>query len=218
MKLQTNAVFRATTLAAASFALAGTPVHAITRTWDGGAGTNIWTTAANWNPDGLPVANDTVVIDTAVTVDWTGGGMAAWNVTLSNGASLRADVNYARLNGATINVGPTSTLSNTSGKGWDMNGGKLSFQNGAAAPIGDWELKGFNSFSFKLGPAGFTRLTPTTLRWQAVDKFTKFRFLRHVKAVLLGTGQRLARLKSRSQTQIDYTRTTQYSPKSSGII
>ena len=173
MKSQTNAVIRCTALAGLFLAFSAAPAHALTRTWDGGAATNLWSTAENWDPDGLPVANDTVIIDSAVTVDWTGGAMSAWNVTLSNGASLRADVNYARLNGATINLGPASILSNTSGKGWDLSGGKLNFQNGAAAPIGDWELKGFNSFSFKLGPAGFTKLTPTTLRWQAVDKFTK---------------------------------------------
>jgi len=49
----------------------------------------------------------------------------------------------------------------------------MSFQNGAKWPSGDWELNGTNVFSFKLGPAGFTKLTPSTLRWDGTKKFTQ---------------------------------------------
>src|SRR5262249_45683992 len=32
-------------------------------TWDGGGANNNWNTAANWNPDGVPVANDSLSFD-----------------------------------------------------------------------------------------------------------------------------------------------------------
>jgi subtilase family serine protease len=49
------------------------------KTWDGGAGTNLWSTAANWSPDGVPTAADDVVIDLpgALTIVVSGGNAAA---------------------------------------------------------------------------------------------------------------------------------------------
>ena len=38
-----------------------------TRSFDNGAGDNLWTTARNWNPDGLPVAPDERRSSTATT-------------------------------------------------------------------------------------------------------------------------------------------------------
>ena len=35
------------------------------RTWDRGAGTNFWTDAANWNPDGVPTAADVAIFTDA---------------------------------------------------------------------------------------------------------------------------------------------------------
>jgi hypothetical protein len=31
--------------------------------WDGGGGNNLWTTSANWNPDGVPTSSDDVILD-----------------------------------------------------------------------------------------------------------------------------------------------------------
>src|SRR5713101_3921984 len=45
-----------------------------TATWDGGAGTALWSDAANWSGDTLPVNGDTVEFDGGVTstFDMTG--------------------------------------------------------------------------------------------------------------------------------------------------
>src|SRR5262249_46207128 len=46
----------------ACMAIAAT-ANAIARTWDGGAGNFLWSSPANWNPDGVPQASDDVIID-----------------------------------------------------------------------------------------------------------------------------------------------------------
>jgi autotransporter-associated beta strand protein len=60
---------RSLALLAAALALSGRALAADV-TWDGGAaGTNsAWRTAGNWNPDGVPAANDNAVFDSAGTV------------------------------------------------------------------------------------------------------------------------------------------------------
>src|SRR4030043_331213 len=42
-------------------AAAGT--GAVTKTWDAGAGTGSWSDDENWNPDGVPVPEDDVIIN-----------------------------------------------------------------------------------------------------------------------------------------------------------
>lgn len=45
------------------------PFTGVTYTWDNGGGTSAWTTAANWDPNGIPGASDNAIINTAVTVE-----------------------------------------------------------------------------------------------------------------------------------------------------
>ncbi|MCX7987538.1 MAG: hypothetical protein N2662_11430, partial [Bacteroidales bacterium] len=71
------------------------------KTWDGGAGTNNWGDANNWNPDGVPTAAQTVTITQAVTI----------NVNVNaNCASLTFNAN---LNNITINIQGTNSLNVT---------------------------------------------------------------------------------------------------------
>ena len=56
-------------LTAAAFCLSR--ASAITRTWDGGCGTAIFSTAANWNPDGAPANDDDLVFPAAAPVTVT---------------------------------------------------------------------------------------------------------------------------------------------------
>lgn len=127
--------------------------------WDGGGGSVLWATAANWDPDFVPVAGVTVEIAIPVTVEH-GGNFPACTISLKNGAGLKGSGGALRINGATINVASNSLLS---GGWWDMNSGNINFQNGAGATMTDWEQKGVNRFNFKLGPAGFTTLLPGRL-------------------------------------------------------
>ena len=68
-------------------------------TWDGGAGTNNWADAANWNPDGNPGAGHYVLIDAAATVNLSGTVIvnrmrindAGATMTVASGASLTVD-------------------------------------------------------------------------------------------------------------------------------
>jgi hypothetical protein len=51
-----------------------------------------------------------------------------------------------------------------SGNFWDLSNGDLVFEDGAIANMNDWELKGVNTVTFKMGVAGFTTLTPNNFR------------------------------------------------------
>ncbi len=59
------------------------------RTWDGGAGTNNWNDAANWNPDGVPINGDNITINTSVTINVN----LAATVSLNGGANNIATAN-----------------------------------------------------------------------------------------------------------------------------
>jgi len=132
------------------------------RTWDGDSTNDLWSTDANWSDDTKPVGGDTVSISTgdAVLSDigtWPGG----MNVTLSGGSDVaQSGASALRMNGADLHVGAGSMLS---GGFWDLGGADITFENGAAAPMGCWEQKFNNTFTFELGPTNFTTLTPGTL-------------------------------------------------------
>ena len=63
-----------------------TPAVGATRTWDGGAGTLVWTTAANWSGDVAPVDYDLVVFNTVGTFTITSvPTISLYDLTISNG-------------------------------------------------------------------------------------------------------------------------------------
>jgi hypothetical protein len=61
------------------------------KTWDGGAGTNNWGDAANWNADGVPVSTDNVDLTGANTININVAAVA--NNLLLNNAGLTLTVN-----------------------------------------------------------------------------------------------------------------------------
>jgi len=68
------------------------PAFALTKTWTGLGGNNLWATAANWNNNSLPAATDDVVLDnTGVTTDYTvtlpNTAVQVKTLTLSPGAA-----------------------------------------------------------------------------------------------------------------------------------
>jgi len=133
--------------------------------WDGGGGDGLWKTAANWNIEALPIAGETVTISNGDTVSWDGssgqtlpGGLT---VNLSGNSTLTAS-SIIRLNNATINVASGSTLTSTGGAFWDLDDADLTFEDGAACTIDEWENKDVNTFTFTLGATGFAPLAPTS--------------------------------------------------------
>jgi len=85
------------------------------KTWDGGAGTNNWGDANNWNPNGVPAATDAVTLINNTTVNVNVAGVAASvtfpalnanNVTLNVTTSLNVtgSITIPRSNGATKNL------------------------------------------------------------------------------------------------------------------
>ena len=133
--------------------------------WDGGGGDGYWTNAVNWSGDILPIASDSVFVTNGATVNLAGlqpsGNLPqACTVTVSGASTLTVNPSPVRLNGSTLYVS-TGILA---GGFWDLSNGKIHFENGAAATMTDWELKGSNTFGFKLGATGFSTLLPGRLR------------------------------------------------------
>ena len=150
------------TLAVAAFVLS--PVHAATRTWDNDNADGLWSTAANWSDDTLPVANDTADITNGDTVNWnsavSGQNLPA-NLTINlTGGSSITESSVIRLNNATISVGSGSGLTSIGTGFWDLANADITFDDGAIATMDAWENKGTNTFTFNLGASGFTTLTP----------------------------------------------------------
>lgn len=85
------------------------------KTWIGGAGTNLnWTTGANWNPIGAPVANDDVVFSTAGTLTFTTGPGANFSfnsLTISAGTVTIIGTGGARTFTLGGNAGTDFTIS-----------------------------------------------------------------------------------------------------------
>lgn len=139
--------------------------------WTGGAvGNSNWSDAANWDGNGsgasgVPGANDTVTINNGDTVimDLNGGSITyGVDLTLSGNSNLSLTGAVLRANNATYNVSAGSSLNG--GGFWDLDGGTFNFQDGASVDMANWEQKDINVFSFELGAAGFTTLTPGTFR------------------------------------------------------
>ncbi|MFA6470970.1 MAG: G8 domain-containing protein [Candidatus Latescibacterota bacterium] len=55
------------------------------KTWDGGASTNNWNDANNWNPDGVPTSSDNVIIDSGYTVLISSASGVCASLTIGTG-------------------------------------------------------------------------------------------------------------------------------------
>jgi hypothetical protein len=113
---------------------------AATKTWDGGAGTSSWHTAANWDNDTLPVAGDDIVISVPgpVTVTYSTGSLAVNSITCTNGLTI---------SGGTLTVNGASTIAtltlgfegSLSGSGEVMVTGLLSWTRNTTVAAGSIE-------------------------------------------------------------------------------
>lgn len=112
--------------AAAGGGLAGPAAQAANKTWDSGGGDANWTTAANWDADAAPVANDVLFFGTgtrltpnnnfAANTQFNGitfnTGAAAFTLT-GNAINLAGDVNDLSTNLQRINHGLNLTATRT---------------------------------------------------------------------------------------------------------
>lgn len=107
-------------------------------TWDNGAATGLWNTAANWDPDGIPAGAvqftnpglTSVLIDGAT-------GYAAGNLTFGNGSTFlignsTGDTANINLSGRTVTISDTGTYTINLGNGTgtnDASTGRLNLNN-----------------------------------------------------------------------------------------
>jgi len=147
-------------------------------TWDGGGSDDNWNTGANWNYDQAPGASDDVVIGSSYTVTNAqnefdtlsigAGSTVTFGEDLSGGVVTNAGtmdrVGIFRLNGAHIHLTGTGSLGSNI-TFLDLNGGDLSFEDGASFGNAgmSFEHKGSNRFDFELSATGFTTLTAGSL-------------------------------------------------------
>ena len=90
-------------------------VRGAVRTWDGGAGNGLWSSAANWSGDLLPGAGDTAQFDATNTGD----------------VSIDANIS---VQGIAINAGYTGTITQAAGR--TVSVGTAGFIQGAGAFVG----------------------------------------------------------------------------------
>ena len=158
--------FNSPTYLIPAFALMSLPVaNAQISFDDGAAGDSNWTSADNWDPNGVPGAGNTIAIGDGFTVDYDVGGNLPGSTTLNVDGTLSiVSGGVLRTLGADITVSSTGELTAAdTGRFYDMNNATVTFQDGAQFTQGVWENKGTNTFNFELGTTGFDTLTPSRL-------------------------------------------------------
>jgi len=127
------------------FALLGVSNNgwAATKTWDRGANTNNWSSANNWNPNGLPQAGDDVIIPSgySVTLDVNMPDILN-SLTIDFGGTLTTTLDYRQrattitINGTYINESTRAIVFTT----MNVNSGGTyqHARNGGAIPTANW--------------------------------------------------------------------------------
>ncbi|MBI3098717.1 MAG: hypothetical protein HYY93_10830 [Planctomycetes bacterium] len=129
--------------------LSGTELFAAAKTWDRGGGTNNWGTAANWNPDGVPAAGDTVTLDNSA---FAGTYTVAVNVNTNSLAGLT--IGYVG-NPNTITLAVTTKSLNVNSGTANLTiltGGQITQTANTITVSGNWT----NSSGIAFNPAGGT--------------------------------------------------------------
>jgi|GEM_PF-2783097 len=103
-----------------------------TVTWDGGAGTLVWTTASNWSGDVAPIATDLVVFNTAGTFTITSvPTLSLGSLTISNGTVTLSGSTTT----LTLGYGSGTDLTIASTKGLTLSGVSITLASNATADI-----------------------------------------------------------------------------------
>ncbi len=165
---------RGALLLATIITLAVAPIaSAITRTWDGGAGTLSWHDANNWDPDGVPGPADDVLIDVpAPTIAIT------YSTGTSTINSLTSQENLT-LSGGTLNISAASAINaaftlsggTLGGSGTVTITGAVSWTAGAMSGSGQTIIEAGGSLSLSGGLKHLSRtlVNDGTATWSSGD-------------------------------------------------
>ena len=104
---------------------------AVTKTWDGGASTNNWGDANNWNPNGVPASTDVIELTGANTIDINVAAVgmdlylnnASLTLTVKSGQSLTVGGNLAIASGTLNTEASFPTVTGTT----TINGGTVGY-------------------------------------------------------------------------------------------
>lgn len=81
-------------------------INAQSRSWDGGAGTESWHDAMNWNPDGMPTAEEVIELPMGIGTVQINSNAFAHAITLQSGTQLIVNVGgHLMVDGASNGVG-----------------------------------------------------------------------------------------------------------------
>ncbi|MBV5286515.1 MAG: hypothetical protein JZU45_10585 [Methyloversatilis discipulorum] len=127
--------------------------------WDGGAGTLLWTDAANWTNDLLPGATDLVFIDLA-------GGT---NVLISSGNHTIASLTTATGNALTLNGGSLVLTGGTGGTATSTLGGDLIVGGGSFAANAPTQINRLLLSAGSFGGSGAVRFVGAGSNWTGGD-------------------------------------------------
>ena len=139
-------------------------VGAVDRTWSGGAGDNLWTTAANWSGGIVPANGDVIAVANGGTIDMPANDWSlptGITVNVAGNSQIDNSSAAARLYGAmTFNFAAGSGLS---GAWIDLEGGTLNFEDGATFTANNIQHRGTTTYGITLSSTGFATLTPGAL-------------------------------------------------------
>ena len=167
---------------------AGSPLHAATKTWDGGAATANWSDAANWNADGTPTSSDAVLLDNSNVTPLpqinAQSGANCGTLTL-DGAITGTFLNYAgatplvlNLHGASVNAANTGPLIHiTSNAPALVSANKVNFTlrtNGEVFVATGKALSLSNSFFSQNGTRSLTKTGAGTVQFSGSGSLVSF--------------------------------------------
>ncbi|MBK8038652.1 MAG: autotransporter-associated beta strand repeat-containing protein [Verrucomicrobiaceae bacterium] len=161
---------------------------AATKTWDGGGGNGNWSTAANWNADGVPTSSDAVVLDNSVAnpVPQIAAQSGASCGTLTiDGAVNATFLNYGgatplvtNLYGASVNAANTGPLLQiTTNAPALVSANKVNFQlrtNGELFVAAGRTLSLSNSFISQNGTRTLTKTGAGTVQFSGSGSLVSF--------------------------------------------
>ncbi len=90
--------------------------------WDGGAGTNIWSDSDNWSADAVPNNSGAVTIDTGASVLLNSNANVNSSLTLSNNSSLEVTT------GGTLDLGSSGDPTINAGSVLTVSGGTVKYR------------------------------------------------------------------------------------------
>lgn len=168
--------------------IAGAPLHAATKTWDGGSATANWSDATNWNADGTPTSSDAVLLDNSTVNPLpqinAQSGANCGTLTI-DGAISGTFLNYAgatplvtNLYGASVNTANTGPLINiTANAPVSLTANKINFQlrtNGELFVASGKTLTLSNSYLSQNGTRSLTKTGAGTVQFSGSGSSVSF--------------------------------------------